>query len=228
MSYDDDMTKTSAMTDTELKQAVTDELNWLPYLNSTRVGVAVDGGAVMLSGEVDTYPEKRQAERAAMRVRGVTAIAEELTVGGTWQEATDLDIAREAVHALDGAVNVPDGAVTATVHNHVITLAGHLPWHYQREAAGQAVRYLKGVVGVVNTIILRPAASAAGIRTAIGAALVRGAEFDARTIKVQASDDGTVTLEGTVGSWHEREAAQRAAWFAPGVTFVANELQIRR
>ena len=215
------------MTDVELKQAVTDELSWLPYLNSTKIGVAVNDGAVMLSGEVDSYPEKLQAEHAAMRVRGVTAIAEELTVRGKWQGAGDLDIAREATEALARDMNVPDGAVTATVHDHAITLSGHLPWYYQRESAARAVRYLKGVTGLHNMIEIKPTVSASGIRTSIAAALVRSAELDGRTVTVHAGDDGKVRLEGTVHSWHEREVAQRSAWYAPGVTSVVNELHVR-
>jgi len=214
------------MKDSELKQAVIDELNWLPYLNSTKIGVAVNDGAVMLSGEVGSYPEKLQAEHAAMRVRGVTAIAEELTVHGKWQGAGDLDIAREATEALARAVNVPDGAVTATVHEHTITLSGHLPWDYQRESAARAVRYLKGVTGVHNKIAIKPTMSASGIRTSIAAALVRSAEVDGRTVTVHAGDDGVVRLEGTVHSWHERKVAQRSAWFAPGVTAVVNDLRV--
>ena len=221
------MTTPSVMTDIELKQAVIDELNWLPYLNSVKIGVAVDDGAVMLSGEVDSYPEKLQAEHAAMRVRGVTAIAEELTVRGKWQGAGDQDIAREATDALARAVNVPDGAVTATVHEHVITLSGHVPWDYQRESAARAVRYLKGVTGVNNAISVKPTVSASGIRTSISAALVRSAEVDGRAVTVHAGDDGKVRLEGTVHSWHEREVAQRSAWFAPGVTAVVNDLHVR-
>jgi osmotically-inducible protein OsmY len=215
------------MMDSELKQAVTDELSWLPYLNSTKIGVAVNDGAVMLSGEVDSYPEKLQAEHAAMRVRGVTAIAEELTVRGKWQGAGDLDIAREATDALDRAVNVPEGAVTATVHDHVITLSGHVPWDYQRESAARAVRYLMGVTGVNNALSVKPTVSASDIRTSIAAALVRSAEVDGRAVTVHAGDDGEVRLEGTVHSWHEREVAQRSAWFAPGVTAVVNDLHVR-
>ena len=215
------------MKDSELKQAVTDELSWLPYLNSTKIGVAVNDGAVMLSGEVDSYPEKLQAEHAAMRVRGVTAIAEELTVRGKWQGAGDLDIAREATEALARAVNVPDGAVTATVHDHIITLSGHVPWDYQRQSAARAVRYLNGVTGLHNMIAIKPTVSASGIRTSIAAALVRSAEVDGRTVTVHAADDGAVRLEGTVHSWHEREVAQRSAWFAPGVTAVVNDLHVR-
>jgi len=214
------------MTDTELKQAVTDELRWLPYLNSTKIGVAVNDGAVMLSGEVESYPEKLQAEHAAMRVRGVTAIAEELTVHGGWQGAGDLDIAREASDALARAANVPDGAVTATVHDHIITLSGHVPWDYQRESAARAVRSLKGVTGLNNTISIKPTVSASGIRTSITAALVRSAELDGGSVTVHAGDDGKVRLEGTVHSWHEREVAQRSAWFAPGVTAVTNDLHV--
>jgi osmotically-inducible protein OsmY len=220
------MPKQTVLTDAELKEAVTSELDWLPYLDSTNIGVSVNDGAVMLSGEVDSYPEKIHAERAALRVRGVTAIAEELTVRGKWQGAGDIDIAREATEALGRAVNIPEGEVTATVHDHVITLSGHLPWQYQREAAGRAVRYLKGVVDIHNNITVKPVVSAAGVTTAIDAALVRSAHLDGAAVSVHVGVDGSVRLEGTVRSWHERQVAQRTAWFAPGVSSVTNNLRI--
>jgi len=225
--YVDIMTNRNHLTDAQLKAAVTEELGWLPYLNSAKIGVAVNDGAVMLSGEVDSYPEKLHAEKAALRVRGVTAIAEELTVRGKWQGAGDADIAREATQALDRAVNVPEGAVTATVHDHVITLSGHVPWQYQREAAGRAVRYLKGVTNIHNTITIKPTVSAAGVKASINAALVRSAQLESSHITVKDDTQGVVRLEGTVHSWAERQAAQDAAWFAPGVTDVVNDLLVR-
>ena len=215
------------MTDVEIKKSVTDELSWLPYLNDTKIGVAVKDGIVMLSGEVDSYPEKLQAEHAVRRVRGVAALAEELTVSGKWQGPGDLDIARDATQALERAVNVPEGVVAATVHDHVITLSGELSWQFQREAAARAVRYVKGVTGVRNVIVLRSVASAVGIRTAIVAALARSAELDGRSVTVHASDEGLVRLEGAVRTRHEREAAERAAWLARGVTAVVNDLDVR-
>ncbi len=221
------MTQSPVMTDTELKTAVTDELSWLPYLNNAKIGVAVNHGAVMLSGEVDSYPEKLQAEHAAMRVRGVTAIAEELTVRGKWQGVGDLDIAREATGALAHATNVPKGSVTATVHDHVVTLSGHVSWNYQRESAARAVHHLKGVTGLHNLVTIMPTASAIGVGEAISAALIRSAEVDGRNITVHTGDGGSVRLEGFVRSQHERDVAQRSAWFAPGVTSVVNELHVR-
>jgi len=221
------MTKTVHLSDTELQNAVIDELGWLPNVNSTKIGVAVDRGAVTLTGEVGSYPERRWAEEAAMRVRGVTAIAEEISVRSKWHAANDTDIAREAGEALDRSVDLPDGSVTATVHDHVVTLSGQVPWHYQREAATRAVRYLKGVANVFNTITIRPTVSAEGVKTAITAALVRGAQFEGSDISVTSDSAGAVTLHGKVHSWTERQAAQQAAWFAPGVSSVKNDLLIQ-
>ena len=222
------MTHTPQRTDAKLKTAVTEELAWgTPGVNSTHIGVAVNHGTITLSGQVDSYPEKRLAEHAVLRVRGVTAVAEEITVHTRWGDVTDTDIAREAGQALDRSVSVPDGMVTATVHNHIVTLAGQVPWHYQREAAEQAVRHLKGVTNLLNLITIRPTASAAGIKTAITAALVRGAQTDGRNTTVTADAAGAVTLEGSVHSWSERTDAEHAAWSAPGVTDVTNRLRIQ-
>ena len=219
------MTPTQQRTDAELKDAVADELGWTPSVNSTHIGVAVDHGAVTLSGEVDTYPERFLAERAALRVHGVTAVAEEVTVRNPRGAANDADIAREASEALERAVDVPPDSVKAVVHDHFITLSGSVTWYYQREAAERAVRYLKGVTGVHNTVKIKPAVSASGLKSAISAALVRNAQLEGKHITVTA-DAGVVTLEGTVHSGSERRQANTTAWSAPGVTNVMNHLRI--
>jgi osmotically-inducible protein OsmY len=109
------MTQTYARTDAELQAAVIDELEWTPSVNSTRIGVSVHHGAVTLSGEVDTYPQRFLAEKAALRVRGVTAVAEDVTVQNDWAARNDTDVAREASEALERAVDVPSGMVKAAV-----------------------------------------------------------------------------------------------------------------
>jgi len=220
------MTDIRHITDSQLQAAVTDELAWQPNLDSARIGVSVDHGAVTLTGDVDTYPQRRWAEEAVTRVHGVTAIAEEIVVRAAGPGSTDSDIAREAGEALERAVDLPDGGVTVLVHDHVVTLAGHVGWHYEREAAERAVRYLRGVVDVRNQVVVRPLVSAVGVKAAIGAALVRGAQTEGKNITVAADEHGVVTLTGTVHSWPERQAAQIACWSAPGVSRVANELVI--
>jgi osmotically-inducible protein OsmY len=218
------MTQTSRRPDAELKGAVVEELRATPSVNSTHIGVAVTDGAVTLSGEVESYPEKALAEKAAQRVRGVTAIAEEITVRHTWG-AADTDIAREASEALQRAVDVPD-TVKATVHDHTVTLSGVVAWQYQRAAAARAVRYLKGVRNVLDTVTIGPTAVAADIKAVIGAALVRNARIENEHITVTTDTAGVVTLEGTVHSWAERRQAEHAAWSAPGVTEVVDHLRI--
>lgn len=221
------MTTIRHRTDNELKTAVTAELAWTTGADGAHIGVAVNGGAVTLSGEVDTYPQKQLAERAAFRVRGVTAVAEEITVRGGGQGVNDTDIAREAGQALDRSVGIPAGMVTATVHDHAITLAGQVAWHHQREAAEHAVRYLEGVTMIYNMITIRPTASRTDIKTAITAALVRTARSEGDSTTVTADAAGAVTLDGIVHSWSERRDAEHAAWSAPGVTDVTNRLRIQ-
>ena len=211
-------------TDPELKKAVVQEISYLPSVNSTNIGVAVRDGVVTLSGEVDTYPERFLAEKATLRVRGVNAVAEEITVRSS-AGATDAKIAQEAHEALDRAVDVPPGSVKVMVMEHVITLTGNTTWHFQREAAARAVRYLKGVTGIHNNVTIIPTVTAAGIKDAINGALVRDAELEARKITVHA-DGGHVTLDGNVHSWAERVQADRAAWSAPGVTNVTSNLKV--
>lgn len=219
------MIQTQQSKDDDLKDAVVDELAWTPSVNSTHIGVTVDHGAVTLSGEVDTFPERLAAEKAVLRVHGVTTVAEEVTVHNRWTEATDTDIAREATEALERAVDVPMDSVQAVVHDRFITLSGPVMWQYQREAAERAVRYLKGVTGVVNDITIRPSARAVGLRDALSAAFVRNAQLEVKNITIL-TQGGAVTLEGSVHSPAERRSADIAAWSAPGVTGVVNHLQV--
>jgi osmotically-inducible protein OsmY len=222
-----DMTITQERSDKDLKTAVVDELNWVPTVNSANVGVSVSHGTVTLSGEVDTYPEKLMAVKATQRVHGVTAIAQQITVRNAgWGNLNDTDIARNASDALTRAVDVPE-TVKASVSEHVVTLSGEA-WQHERAAAVRSVKYLGGVRDVHDNISLRKTSVAvsAGIKTAIGAALVRNAQIEGGNILVTCDEAGVVTLEGSVRSWDERGQAEYASWAAPGVTGVSDHLRI--
>jgi osmotically-inducible protein OsmY len=220
------MTKTLHRSDAELKNAVVEELSWLPSVDHNHIGVTADDGAITLTGQVDSYRQKVLAGRAALRVRGVRAVAQEITVHTKWTDLTDTDIAREASEALDRAANVPE-SVKASVHQHMITLSGIVTWHYQRKAAVGAVHDLKGVTGVIDEVTIRPGLHAVGVKAAIQAAFERNALFEGNYITVTTTPDGRVTLEGIVRSWSERDEAEQVVWSAPGITGITNELRIQ-
>lgn len=219
------MIRTVRFTDSELRSAVAAELQWLPSIDSEHIEISVDGGAVTLSGTVPTYPQTLLATKAALSVRGVTAIAQELAVRGPSAGNVDSDIAREAGAALQRAVNVPD-TVKASVTDHCITLSGEVMWQYERDAACRAVNYLPGVRRVDNTMTIRPGVLADGIHDEIAAALIRNAEIDGQHINVSTDTRGVITLEGTVGNLTERRRSEQICWSAPGVTNVVNNLTI--
>jgi VCBS repeat-containing protein len=212
-------------TDMQLKKDVEDELQWEPKVNAARIGVSVRNGAVSLTGEVDTYPEKWAAQDAAKRVGGVRSVAEGLTVkllGGS--KRSDAEVAEAALRALKWDVWVPD-TVTLTVQNGTITLQGQVEWQYQRDSAADAVSNLAGVVSVYNQITIKPRASAAKVKEKVEAALQRQATADARSIQVDTSGS-TVTLSGQASSWRAIDDAAAAAWAAPGVTDVIDKLSV--
>lgn len=215
-------------TDHALKAMIQDELSWAPNVNADRIGVSVNDDAVILSGQVDTYPEKESAVRAALRVRGVSALADEIVVDhGAWGPREDVDIARDAAAALERNVSIPAKAIKATVHDQVLTLTGTVSWQHQREAAHRAVASLPGVARVINHVALKPmvTASAAKTKSKITSAIMRNAQLDANHIMV-AVHGSEVALTGTVSSWAERRQADHAAWAAPGVTSVVNRLTV--
>jgi osmotically-inducible protein OsmY len=217
------------LTDMQLQQNTMAELRWEPSVKAAEIGVAARGGVVTLTGKVDTYAQKFAAERAVERVTGVRAIADDLTVAllGVY-ERTDSDIARAAVNALAWDVEVPEG-ITVVVSQGWVKLAGKAQWFFQKAAAERTVRYLAGVTGVTNAITVEQQVpvKAVDVKANIEAAFVRNVELDAKTINV-AAHDGTVTLTGTVRSWAERVDATHAAWNAPGVRFVKDELVVAR
>jgi osmotically-inducible protein OsmY len=209
--------------DIQLKQDIEEELRWDPKVNEAKIGVTVVNGAVSLLGTVDTYPEKWAAEDAVKRVSGVCTVAQDLTVKILGDHKhSDPDIAAAIQDTFRWNVFVPK-AVTAKVQSGWVTLSGQVPWNYERDAAEHAVRYLTGVAGVTNTITLKPEASAVQVKERIEAALQRQATADSNTIHI-ATSGGKVTLTGKVSSWQSIEDASCAAWAAPGVTEVVDEL----
>jgi osmotically-inducible protein OsmY len=217
------------MTDRELQQHVLDALDWDPGVDAAAIGVSADNGVVTLRGDVSTYAEKQEAERVALRVYGVKAVANDIVVRlASGHERTDTEIAQAAVAALKWNSVVPPNRVTVTVADGWVTLNGTLYSYHQSAAAERTVRDLRGVKGVSNTILLqRPvrSVSTTDVAAKIEAALKRSAEVDARRIGVSARD-GKVVLTGNVRSWAEREDAERAAWAAPGVMEVDDRISV--
>lgn len=214
------------MMDKDLKQHVESALDWEPSVEAKDIGVSVDGGVVTLRGNVRSYIEKLMAERVALRVYGAKAVANDLTVHvASTYKRTDTEIAQAAVSALRWHTMVPDDRVTVTVKDGWILLAGTLEWQYQKDAAARAVRDLTGVHGVTNDIRVQPHLKTMDVRAKIEAAFTRSAEIDARRVSVTARDC-TVVLAGNVRSWAERREAERAAWAAPGVCYVDDQITV--
>jgi osmotically-inducible protein OsmY len=213
-------------TDSELRTDIIAELTWDPSIRNEDIATAVKDGVVTLAGPIDTYAQRYAAERAVERVKGVRAIVNDLTVKlpGA-MERSDADLAHAAVNALRWNTQVPDERIQVKASKGWLTLEGEVDRYYQRHAAEGAVRYLQGVKGVTSRITLRAAPTPADIKQRIRDSIKRQAEIDADHITVETSAS-RVTLRGTVRSIAERRDAERAAWNAPGVISVENDINV--
>ncbi|RYZ15216.1 MAG: BON domain-containing protein [Alphaproteobacteria bacterium] len=212
-------------TDRVIRSNVEAELDFDPSLDAKGIGVAVKGGIVTLTGHVPSFPQVIAAERAAQRVRNVRAVAQDLRVRlpGLFQHADDA-IARRAANILKWSVGTAP-TIKVSVHAGWVTLSGEVEWGFEKQEAERMVRRLGGVIGVSNTITVKPKIRPVRVKAAITAALKRHAELEGSAINV-AVEGSTVTLSGKVNAWRERKMAENAAWAIPGVTEVRDQITL--
>jgi len=209
-----------------LQKDVQDAIKWQPLLNAAEIGVTAKDGIVSLTGTVDSFSKKSEAEDAAKNVAGVTAVVEKIEVRfpSGWSK-TNVEIAKEVTTALNSRWDLPKDKVKVKVEAGWITLTGELNWNYQKEAAEDSIKNLMGVTGVTNSIKIKSESNDAVEKADVESALRRNWSFYDNDIEVNVTDH-KVTLSGVVGSIYQKDEAERIAWNAPGVWSVNNELSV--
>lgn len=215
-----------AKSDATLHGDVLAALQFEPSLNETRIAINVRKGVVTLLGKVDSYADKATAERVVRRVDGVRGIANDLDVEVPERhQRTDTDVAQSALDALRWDVTVPAQMLQVKVEKGWLTLSGEVEWHFQKRHAEDAVRRLRGLRGVINLVTVKPQLTALDVKRKIEDAFERNARIHAGGIRVEV-EANRITLTGTASSLTEMREAEAAAWAAPGVTEVANKIQV--
>jgi osmotically-inducible protein OsmY len=214
-------------TDSTLQQEVMAELKWEPLLRAAEIGVSAKDGVITLTGTVDAYAKKSEAEDAVRKVAGVKAVIEKIEVkfATSWAKKDDDDIAAEIVNAFRWTWEVPADKVKARVEKGWVTLEGEVEWNTQRDAAKNAVRNLLGVAGVSNNITIKSGSEDFTKEADIENALSRNWAMSGKDIVVKVSGH-KATLSGTVDSLYHKAEAARIAWNAPGVWTVENNLAV--
>lgn len=210
----------------QLQADVQKAIKWEPLLHAAEIGVTAKDGIVSLTGVVDSYAKKMEAENAAKKVVGVKALVEKIEVkfADSWNKS-NAEIANEVLTSLKFNWSVPKDKVTVKVENGWVTLEGELPWNYQKEAAQNAVYYLRGVKGVTNNIKIKSEIHDEIEKKDVESAISRSWAINDSDISVSVSGT-TVTLTGVVDSWYQKEEAGRIAWSTPGIWHVKNELAV--
>ena len=213
-------------TDAQIQRDVLDELSWEPQIKASEIGVASKNHIVTLSGTVNNYLIKQQAEKAAFCIAGVHGVANDIQVKlVNSDQKNDADLAEASVHALRWNTIVPDDKIKVSVDHGWVTLSGDLEWQYQKQAAYKAVENLTGVLGVINKLSVKPIISTIDVKNRIANAFQRNASLESKNINVEVKGE-KVILSGMLPSFHDREEAVRAAWAAPGIFDVDNRIII--
>lgn len=212
-------------TNEQLQKDVQEAIKWEPLLHPAEIGVTAADGVVSLSGTVDSFAKKKQAENAARNVAGVKVLVENIQVKLPDSKAkTDIEIGAEIISALTSNVIIPQDKIKVKVENGWVDLDGELPWDYQREITENAIQFLPGIKGIFNNITINPDTNDTVSKKKVEEALKRSA-VDEREITVSVNDT-TVTLTGTVHSWQQKEEAGRIAWKTPGIKHLKNKLEV--
>jgi len=214
-------------TDADIQKYVMEELKWEPAIHSSEIGVAVKNGVVTLSGTVDTYQEKKMAEKAALKVAGVKGIAEDIEIRLSYHDQkTDAELAQAVVNALKWNALVPDDNIKIKVENAWVTAQGMVEWAYEQNAVRDAIASIVGIKGISNLVKVTPKLDPADVKKKISAAFERNAVIDANNIHIE-NIGNKVTLTGKVSSYAEKREAEHVAWNAPGVASVENNIEVK-
>ncbi len=198
------------------------------------VQASVKNGEVDLTGTVEVYDSKVQADQRVRRVKGVTSVRDDIQVAGA--EISDRELQNKLVEAISydrvGYRTTPFNAISVQVQNGAVTLGGHAYGPVDADSAVAVAANTKGVKDVIDDIQVDPVSLTDDrirlkvFRAVYGFPTLNKYAIDpAKPIRIQVAN-GHVALYGTVDSEADKNAAGLRANGVAGVFSVTNNLQV--
>lgn len=203
-------TKPSELTDREIREAISVDIQDAERMSGTEVSVEVHSGIATLAGTVSSLLDKRLASQIAKRTRGVVAVQNQVIVPVSGR--SDDEIRDDVQHVLAANDSVEKPKISIEVSAGEVAMLGRVDSLAEKRIAEFAASGVRGVTNVDNqvTVGLSSDRSDEELREEINALIVQSVYFDDADIAVEVNEQ-VVKLAGVVGNADTKDRLEQVA-----------------